>query len=266
LNHVRNIFAEFIGKIPEDSLLLCVDSDPKLQAIALAASCKVEFYGKNPDSRWQLGQSHIAFTRTDFEIFRDLKKIGENFSSPLMGEHNLFNTLAVIALCHHLGISVSAMKRGLKAFKGVRRRQEIRGIKNGITVMDDFAHHPTAVRETIKAVKPFMEDGRLIVVFEPRTNTSMRNVFQDIYPKSFDGADYICIREPSLLGKIPENQRFSSEKLVADLQKSGKNARYFPDTDTIIDFLLKTARSLDTILIMSNGGFDNIHDKLLKKM
>ena len=129
--------------------------------------------------------------------------------------------------------------------------------------MDDFAHHPTAVRETIQAVKPFYPNGRLIAVFEPRTNTSMRTVFQNIYPLSFAQADLVCIRKPPLLQKIPVEERFSSEMLVDDLKNRGQDAHYFPDTDTIIDFLVKEAEPGDLILVMSNGGFDNIHARLL---
>ena len=139
-------------------------------------------------------------------------------------------------------------------------------MKNGIVVMDDFAHHPTAVRETIKAVKPFYPDGRLIAVFEPRTNTSMRDVFQDVYPGCFDEADLICIRKPPLLKKIPEGQRFSSKKLVQDLKQQGKDALYFENTDLIIDFLKKKAVPGDAILVMSNGGFDKIHERLLEAL
>ena len=132
--------------------------------------------------------------------------------------------------------------------------------------MDDFAHHPTAVRETINGVRPFFRNGRIIAVFEPRTNTSMRNTFQETYSKSFDSADIICIRKPPLLEKIPEGERFSSEQLVDDLKKQGKHAIYFPDTNKIIEFLVSSATPGDLILIMSNGGFDNIHENLLKRL
>ena len=132
--------------------------------------------------------------------------------------------------------------------------------------MDDFAHHPTAVRETLQAIKSFYPNERLVAVFEPRTHASMRTVFQDIYSLSFDAADLICIRHPPMLHKIPADDRFSSEKLVDDLRRRGKNAYYFPDTDAIIDFLLKTAKPGDLILIMSNGGFDNIHERLLNSL
>ena len=136
----------------------------------------------------------------------------------------------------------------------------------GVTVMDDFAHHPTAVRETIAAVKPFYPEGRLIAVFEPRTNSSMRDVFQSVYPKSFGGADLVCIRKPPLLSKIPENHRFSSEKLVTDLKENGIKAFFFDETEGIIAFVSKEAGPGDLVLIMSNGGFDNIHERLLSAL
>jgi UDP-N-acetylmuramate: L-alanyl-gamma-D-glutamyl-meso-diaminopimelate ligase len=186
-----------------------------------------------------------------------------SFQTQIIGEHNLWNALSAIAVADVLGIERDAITTALQTFKGVKRRQEIRGVKNGITIMDDFAHHPTAVRETIRAVKSFHTAGRIIAVFEPRTNSSMRNVFQKDYSLSFDGADRVCIRKPPLLDKIPASERFSSELLVNDLKNRGIDARFFPDTDTIIDFLVETAKPKDLILIMSNGGFDRIHERLL---
>jgi UDP-N-acetylmuramate: L-alanyl-gamma-D-glutamyl-meso-diaminopimelate ligase len=183
-----------------------------------------------------------------------------------MGRHNLLDALAAIAVAGHLKIPATVLGRALKAFEGVRRRQEIRGRKGGVTVIDDFAHHPTAVRETIRAVRPFYPKGRLIAVFEPRTNTSMRDIFQDVYPDCFDEADLICIRRPPLLKKIPEGRRFSSEKLANDLKARGKAAYYFAETDGIIAFLAEEARGGDVVLIMSNGGFDNIHERLLETL
>ncbi len=188
------------------------------------------------------------------------------FKTKLVGEHNILNALSVIAVADHLRIPEGAISEAIETFEGIKRRQEVRGVKRGITVMDDFAHHPTAVKETVKAVKPFYDDGRIIAVFEPRTNSSMRKVFQDVYPFSFDGADIVCISKPPLLEKIPPGERFSSERLVEDLKSRGKDAHYFEDTQSIIDFLVKESRSGDLVLIMSNGGFDNIHDRLLKAL
>jgi UDP-N-acetylmuramate: L-alanyl-gamma-D-glutamyl-meso-diaminopimelate ligase len=176
------------------------------------------------------------------------------------------NALPAIAIADHLGAPVEKMSAALQTFEGVRRRQQIRGQKNQIIVMDDFAHHPTAVRETIEAVKSFYSGRRLIAIFEPRTNSSMRNVFQEQYSASFGFADLICIRKPPLLEKIPIAERFSSEQLVADLKNHGKDAHYFSDTESIIEFVVDRAAPGDVVLIMSNGGFDNIHERLLEQI
>jgi UDP-N-acetylmuramate: L-alanyl-gamma-D-glutamyl-meso-diaminopimelate ligase len=184
----------------------------------------------------------------------------------MIGEHNLKNALSAIAVADYLGVPAHQSAEALKCFSGVRRRQEIRGEKRGITVMDDFAHHPTAVKETVRAVKSYFLNNRLIAVFEPRTNSSMRKVFQQDYATVFDPADRICIRKPPLLKKVPESERFSSEQLVQDLRERGKEALFFPDTDSIIDHLADISVDGDIILIMSNGGFDNIHERLLKAL
>ena len=199
------------------------------------------------------------------EVLKKEKDFG-TFKTKLVGEHNLLNAVSVIGAADKIMIPADVIAAALETFEGIKRRQEVRGQKRGITVMDDFAHHPTSVRETIRAVKPFYPDGRLIAVFEPRTNSSMRNVFQHVYPLSFDLADLICVREPPLLAKIPPAERFSSEQLTDDLKKHGQNAHYFLDTESIIDFLIKEAKSGDLILVMSNGGFDNIHERLLKRL
>ncbi len=173
---------------------------------------------------------------------------------------------AAIAVADHLGLSAAVLAGALETFEGIRRRQEIRGEKRGIVVMDDFAHHPTAVRETIAAVKAAYPGRRIIAVFEPRTNSSMRKVFQPVYPAAFAGADMVCIRRPPRLDKVPEAERFSSEDLVAELDRRGKTAGFFADTDRIIEHLAQTAAPGDVILVMSNGGFDNIHERLLASL
>jgi len=132
--------------------------------------------------------------------------------------------------------------------------------------MDDFAHHPTAVRETIKSVKPFYQDGRVIAVFEPRTNTSMRKIFQGTYPDSFLDADMVCICEPGIKKNISKTDKFSTRKLVEDIEEKGIDAYHFENSDGVINFLVSRLRPKDLVLIMSNGGFDNIHLKLLENI
>ena len=265
INHVRYAFDSFISGISNKGKLYVFDQDDNISDLIKGKKCIIEKYGKDSGSYWRLGSVSIEPPWTIFEVLKQGITFGI-FKAKLMGEHNLLNTLSAIAISDSLMIPVDIISEALETFEGIKRRQEVRGQKRNITIIDDFAHHPTAVRETIRAVKPFYPDGRLVAVFEPRTNSSMRKVFQDIYPLSFDQADLICIRKPPLLEKIPPLDRFSSEKLVDDLNNRGKSAHYFPETESIIDFLIKETRPGDVILIMSNGGFDNIHEKLLDKL
>ncbi|MDM8522634.1 UDP-N-acetylmuramate:L-alanyl-gamma-D-glutamyl-meso-diaminopimelate ligase [Desulfococcaceae bacterium HSG8] len=265
LDHVKEAFQTFISGIPPESALMAFDGDKNVEELVRKGKCRVVRYGKDTASPWQLGNISVAPPMTVFEV----RKYGKHFSefrTGLMGEHNLLNALSAIAVADNLGIPAPVIGKALETFRGVKRRQEIRGQKRGITVMDDFAHHPTAVKETIRAVKHHCQEGRLVAVFEPRTNSSMRKVFQDVYPLCFDKADLICIRQPSRLDKVPPGERFSSGKLVDDLKHQGKDAWHFHDTESLTDFLVREARSGDLILIMSNGGFDNIHENLLERL
>ncbi|MFU8818759.1 MAG: glutamate ligase domain-containing protein, partial [Desulfurivibrio sp.] len=155
---------------------------------------------------------------------------------------------------------------GLAAFAGVRRRQEVRGEVAGVTVIDDFAHHPTAVRETLNALRAAYPGRRLLAVFEPRTNSSRRRVFQEAYVPVFAPADRILLRVPEGLTTIPEAERFSVEQLAADLTARGQKAQAFPTTDLILDELAAIARPGDLVAILSNGGFDDIHRRLLTRL
>jgi UDP-N-acetylmuramate: L-alanyl-gamma-D-glutamyl-meso-diaminopimelate ligase len=262
IQHVKQAFDAFITSISPQNTLIAFDDDNNVSDLVRGKSCQMVKYGRHADSVWQLGSVSIQQPWTIFDVLKHGRVFG-NFKTRLVGEHNMLNALSAIAVADTLTIPVESIARAFESFEGIKRRQEIRGEKSGITIMDDFAHHPTAVRETLRAVKPFYPNGRLIAVFEPRTNSSMRNIFQNIYPLSFDGADIICIRQPSLLNKIPPKERFSSQQLVNDLINQGKDAHYFPDTDEIIDFLITEAKSGDLILVMSNGGFDNIHERLV---
>jgi UDP-N-acetylmuramate: L-alanyl-gamma-D-glutamyl-meso-diaminopimelate ligase len=265
LRQVKQAFGAFIDGISDQHTLIAVDEDKNVSDLVRKTRCRVVRYGRNIKATWQLGSVTISRPWTLFEVLKHDTVFG-TFKTKLVGEHNLLNALSAVAAADMLMIPAEAVATAFETFAGVKRRQEVRGEKSGITVMDDFAHHPTAVRETIRAVKPFYPDGRLIAVFEPRTNSSMRNIFQNIYPLSFDGADIICIRHPSLLEKIPPAERFSSPQLVDDLKGRGKDAHFFSDTEAIIKFLVSEAKSGDLILVMSNGGFDNIHERLLKSL
>jgi len=202
---------------------------------------------------------------TRLTVLKDGKK-HMDLATTLYGRHNISNLLSVVVLADLLGLSSKTVSEALHTFAGIKRRQEVIGERHGVIVLDDFAHHPTAVKETISAVRQRYRDHRLIAVFEPRSNSSRRNIFQDQYALSFYGADIVMIPEPPLMEKIPQEDRFSSKQLVEDLNGNGLKAHYFPDTAQLLEAMVKESRPHDIFLIMSNGGFDNIHRRLLERL
>jgi len=265
LDHVCEAFSRFTREIPADSLLVACEGDDTVRRVTREISCRCDTYGFEAGADWRVADVIVTPPWTQFRLYHREALFG-TFRSPMMGRHNVSNAAAVIAAGADLGLTAPVMAAALESFSGVRRRQEIRGVRRGITVIDDFAHHPTAVRETLAAARPHAADGRLIAVFEPRTNSSMRQMFQDAYLEVFDAADLICIRRPSALHKVPEAERMSSDLLVAGLNDRGLEAHHFEDSDGIIPFLVTRCRPGDMVLIMSNGGFDNIHERLLESL
>jgi UDP-N-acetylmuramate: L-alanyl-gamma-D-glutamyl-meso-diaminopimelate ligase len=265
LDHLKGAFSDFVSAVPAASLLAVCNHYPAAIELTQNAACRTTTYGLNRKAEWHIADIAFEPPWARFTVVKNDLRFKE-FRTPVIGEHNLLNALSVIILANDIGLSAEQIGKGLETFEGVKRRQEIRGVKRGITVIDDFAHHPTAVKETIRAVRAFYPEKRIAAVFEPRSNSSRRNIFQTEYAHSFDMADLVCVRKPTLLEKIPADERFSSERLAADLRERGTDARCFPDTDTIIDFLNKNLQAEDVVLIMSNGGFDNIHERLLKSL
>lgn len=271
LAHICRAFDALVTKIKDSSrIIACKENTNLMQVLEQAGAKNFETYGTN--AMWQV-HDHRLSSEPDPVTGRlhTLARITGpgsdiDIQTDLPGYHNLLNATACIAAARSLGIKEADIARGLSTFSGVKRRQEIRGQVAGITVMDDFAHHPTAVRETIAAVKPFYPQGRLIAVFEPRTNTSMRNVFQETYPACFDLADLTCICSPKVKKNIPENERFSPERLSKDICNRGKVARHFNDPSEVIAFLALELKPKDLVLVMSNGGFDNIHQRILEQL
>jgi UDP-N-acetylmuramate: L-alanyl-gamma-D-glutamyl-meso-diaminopimelate ligase len=265
LAHVRESFRKLIGIIPREGLLIANHDDPVVMEEARNARCPVFTYGFKAEPDWTACDLRVCETSTELKLRHHGKEFAE-ISTPLYGRHNISNLTSVVALADFLGIDPELLRLGLRTFKGVKRRQEIKGEKSGIIVLDDFAHHPTAVKETILAVREKYSGKRLIAVFEPRSNSSRRNVFQETYGAAFDKADMIFIPEPPMTEKIPPSERFSSAKLVEDLERRGLQAYYFKGTDILLEALHKNARSGDVFLFMSNGAFDNLPDRLLKTL
>lgn len=262
LDAIKASFAKLCAAMPADGCLIANHDDPVVREITDGAPCEVVSYGRGAGRRWQVREIEVRPQGTAFTAVKDDHLFGR-FLLPMPGRHNAMNALAVLAVLERLGLGAGACAAAMGRFPGVRRRQEVRGVVDGITVIDDFAHHPTAVAETLDALRAAYTGHRLIAVFEPRTNSSRRAVFQKEYVTVFGAADQIIIKEPIPLDNIPEEERFSARRLVADLGATGADARYFPTTDEIISHLAAHAAAGDVIAIMSNGGFDNIHPRLL---
>jgi len=265
LEAIKLSFARLMAIMPKDGCVVACFDDPVVQEIAGKAQCEVQSYGLDTGSEWTINNLEVKPGTTSFDVVHK----GKFYSAckcPMPGRHNALNALAVIAVLDRLGLDKEVIITGLSSFEGVRRRQEVRGVINDITVIDDFAHHPTAVRETLTALKQAYEGQRLVAVFEPRTNSSRRRIFQNDYVSAFDRADILLVREPVPLADFPAEQLFSSKQLASDLKDRGIDALSFPDTDEILDHLQTMLVPGDVVAILSNGGFDNIHTRLLEML
>ncbi|MBU0730372.1 MAG: UDP-N-acetylmuramate:L-alanyl-gamma-D-glutamyl-meso-diaminopimelate ligase [Proteobacteria bacterium] len=263
LDSIKKAFRKLVEIVPTHGCIVACMDDPVVREIVAHAKCPVKSYGTGPDQEWSLRNLVVSRSGTRFEVLKNGEPFVEVMTA-MPGMHNALNSLAVIAVLDHIGVSPEKIAQGLKEFQGVKRRQEVRGIAKGVTVIDDFAHHPTAVEATLAALKGAYDGDRLIAVFEPRTNSSRRKIFQNAYVDVFGKADMVLIKEPEPLKNIPESARFSSHQLVADLvHRHSANAQYFADTEAILNFLVKVVEPGDVVAILSNGGFDNIHERLL---
>lgn len=265
LGHVRESFARLIRLIPPDGRLIVNGEDPVVMEEARGSTAPILRYGFSAGMDWRAEGIRTIGAATHFDVFKGGERV-MRCETPLYGRHNIANALSVIALADALGIDGFETARALKTFKGVKRRQEVVGEAAGALLIDDFAHHPTAVRETIAAVKSRYPERRLLAVFEPRSNSSRRSVFQDRYALAFDGADGVFIPDPVLMEKIRPEERFSSARLVADLRARGANAFHAPLSEGLLEILLAEVRKGDVLLFMSNGGFDNLPRRVLERL
>lgn len=265
LDHVISSFRKLIHLIPHNGLLIANGDDPIILSESRKAQCRVVTYGLSEGLQWSAAHERSDGDLSLVDLFRGGEKYG-TIATSLYGQHNISNLLSAVVLADFLGIPFHTLSDAVRGFKGVRRRQEVIGEREGVLVLDDFAHHPTAVRKTIEAVRDKYRARRTIAVFEPRSNTSRRKVFQELYSKSFNGADLVMIPEPPMMEKVPEGERFSSAGLVHDLADKGMKARYFPDTGALLNALVSEVREGDVVLFMSNGGFDNLPRRLFESL
>jgi UDP-N-acetylmuramate: L-alanyl-gamma-D-glutamyl-meso-diaminopimelate ligase len=265
LEAIKDSFSRLMAIMEKDGCVVACFDSPVVKEITARAQCPVLSYGMDTGAEWSIENLEVKPGATSFDIMHKGRIYG-TCKSPMPGRHNALNTLAVIAVLDRLGLDKEAIITGVASFEGVRRRQEVRGVVNNITVIDDFAHHPTAVRETLIALKQAYTGHRLVAVFEPRTNSSRRQIFQKDYVSAFDQADLVLVREPVPLPDFPADQLFSSKQLASDLKGRNIDARSFADTDEILAHLQSTLLPGDVVAILSNGGFDNIHMRLLEML
>jgi UDP-N-acetylmuramate: L-alanyl-gamma-D-glutamyl-meso-diaminopimelate ligase len=219
----------------------------------------VKRFGLGDDNAVHAFNLRLGPTASEFEI------PSAKFHLYLPGEFNVRNALAVVGAAKHCGLSNKQIQSAFDTFKGVKRRLEVRAVAGGVTVIDDFGHHPTAIRETLKTLRLRYPSQKVWAVFEPRSNTTRRNVFQDELVYAFAQADAVVVAQVARLELLTPAERLNPEKLMSDLKELGKEAAYLPDADAIVAHLAQHAQGGEVVVIFSNGGFGGIHTKLIDK-
>jgi UDP-N-acetylmuramate: L-alanyl-gamma-D-glutamyl-meso-diaminopimelate ligase len=265
LEAVQTAFVRLMNVVPRRGLIIAGIESPALRDILPRASSRVETFGLAPEADWRAVDTQHSGEGSRFRLLRGGRDQGE-FRLGAPGQHNVRNALAALAAAAAVGLEPERARTPLASFRGVRRRLELRGRARGIEVYDDFAHHPTAVRETLKALRAVSPAGRLVAVFEPRSYTSRTRVFQESFAEAFGGADSVVVAAAHLPGRVPERERISERDLVAGIVARGTEAVFLPTVDEIVSHLTALLRDGDRVAILSNGGFGGIHERLLEAL
>jgi UDP-N-acetylmuramate: L-alanyl-gamma-D-glutamyl-meso-diaminopimelate ligase len=253
-------FQRFINLIPRNGLLLANGDEPNLAPLLGVRHCPVKRFGLREaneilarDLSLRPGSSAFLLDDASFEI-------------PLTGELNVRNALAAAACARHCGLTSAQIQAAFATFRGVERRMTVRGDRRGVTVVDDFGHHPTAIRETLRALRVKFPGRRVWAVFEPRSNTTRRKIFQNELVEALEQADAVVVAEVARLEQLPPAERLDPERLMRDLRLKGRPTAYLPDVESILNHLLDGVAEGDVVCVFSNGGFDNIHERLLQRL
>jgi UDP-N-acetylmuramate: L-alanyl-gamma-D-glutamyl-meso-diaminopimelate ligase len=269
LDAINNEFNKLINSLDAKSTAVCCIDFPNLASLVTqwkkTAKCKIITFGESPDSDFRItSRKQVGLSQ---EIFVSSKALGEfSFSLPLPGVFNARNALSAIIAANILGLDLNAAKNALSSFKRVKRRQELRAEKNGVVLIEDFAHHPTAVFETIKAVREGYPDKKLWAVFEPRSNSSRRKVFQDDYIKAFTLADLAILCNVTARASDQGIELLDVNELANQIKANGVSAVCLPDAQAIKAEILSQISSNDVILVMSNGSFGGLIDQLKSEL
>jgi UDP-N-acetylmuramate: L-alanyl-gamma-D-glutamyl-meso-diaminopimelate ligase len=260
LADIQLSFRRFIHLIPRNGLLLANGDETNITPLLDVRHCPVKRFGLGAANELKASGLVLKDDSSEFELG------GTRFRIPMVGELNVRNALAVTAAARHCGIRDSAIQTAFDSFLSVKRRMEVRGEAGGVTVIDDFGHHPTAIRETVRALRVKFPGRRIWAVFEPRSNTTRRNVFQQELVDALERADAVVVAEVARLEQLPMGERLNPEKLMQDLRLTGKPAAYLPTVESIVDHVGSGARPGDVVCVFSNGGFGDIHNRLLARL
>jgi UDP-N-acetylmuramate: L-alanyl-gamma-D-glutamyl-meso-diaminopimelate ligase len=266
--HYQSAFEQFAALLPPDGFLAACASYPSVRRIAALARCPVETYAVDvPGAEWEARELRLGPDGARFALHRRGERLAE-VHLPVGGAHNVENALGVAAAATALGLSPAEIAAGLAAFRGVKRRQEVRGVAGGVAVVDDFAHHPRAVEKTLAAVQASFPGRRVLAAFEPRSNTSRRNLHQREYasPATWGPAAQVLLLRPAPTDRVPEAERLDVGAVVEELSRAGKRARALATVEELVAALAAAARPGDVVVAMSNGAFGGIWGKLLEAL
>jgi UDP-N-acetylmuramate: L-alanyl-gamma-D-glutamyl-meso-diaminopimelate ligase len=265
LDAVETAFKRLVNLVPRRGRIIGFDSGDSIERCLAKAFCPVERYGFSSKATWQIANLRLQPERTSWSVIHDGKSWAD-FEFALGGEYNVCNATAAAALAAAYGIPKEKIVAALKSFKSVKRRLEVRAQVNGVTVIDDFAHHPTAISGTLRALRSLYPGARLWVILEPRSNTLRRNVFQNALAESLALADEIIVANVFKSEAIPEAERLDLIAVTKQIEKSDRRARIVADADAIVQLVAPEMRPGDVVAILSNGGFDGIYEKLPQRL
>lgn len=258
-------FRRLVNLVPRRGSILIEGESKELKEVVAKAFCPVETFGLTSDCDWCAGDIVWHDSATVFRVVHRSREVAR-VQIPVAGRHNVLNALAAFALAHGCGIPADAIKHALATFQSVRRRMEIKGETSGVLVVEDFAHHPTAIRLTLEAARTRWPGRKIWAAVEPRSNTMRRKIFEDALPDSLSGADAVLFGPVNRAQLLSDDSRLSPEAIVESIRAHGRDARAFASADAIAEYLVANARAGEMILIMSNGGFDGLTGKLLEKL
>jgi UDP-N-acetylmuramate: L-alanyl-gamma-D-glutamyl-meso-diaminopimelate ligase len=268
LDAVETAFRRLVNLIPRRGCVIAFDGaasgaseSPSLNRCVAKAFCPIERYGAGASANWKVTNLRLEPERTTWTVLHDDEPWAD-FEFALAGEYNVWNATAAAGLAASCGIPIPAIAEALKTFKSVKRRLEVKAQVNGITIIDDFAHHPTAIAATLKALRARYPQARLWAILEPRSNTLRRRVLQTDLARSLALADEVVVAGVFRSEAVPEDERLELPELAAEIGQNGRRARFLPDAEAIVAAIASALRSGDVVAILSNGGFGGIYEKL----